>query len=148
VVGVLSPLDEPALIEILTRPKNALTKQYKKLFQMEDVELVFDESAVRAIARIAKQRETGARGLRAVMEETMLHLMYDIPSRTDVRKVVISEDTILKHAAPEVVAPARSQDKRSLIGSRPPGLHFLLIFTVLWCLPPLQRERGVVDVTR
>jgi len=103
VVGVLNPLDEPALIEILTRPKNALTKQYKKLFQMEDVELVFDESAVRAIARIAKQRETGARGLRAVMEETMLHLMYDIPSRTDVRKVVISEDTIIKHAAPEVV---------------------------------------------
>jgi ATP-dependent Clp protease ATP-binding subunit ClpX len=103
VVGVLNPLDEPALIEILTRPKNALTKQYKKLFQMEDVELVFDESAVKAIARIAKQRETGARGLRAVMEETMLHLMYDIPSRTDVRKVVISEDTILKHAAPEVV---------------------------------------------
>jgi ATP-dependent Clp protease ATP-binding subunit ClpX len=103
VVGVLNPLDEPALIEILTRPKNALTKQYKKLFQMEDVELVFDETAVRAIARIAKQRETGARGLRAVMEETMLHLMYDIPSRTDVRKVVISEDTIIKHAAPEVV---------------------------------------------
>jgi ATP-dependent Clp protease ATP-binding subunit ClpX len=91
------------LIEILTRPKNALTKQYKKLFQMEDVELVFDETAIKAIARIAKQRETGARGLRAVMEETMLHLMYDIPSRTDVRKVVISEDTILKHAAPEVV---------------------------------------------
>jgi ATP-dependent Clp protease ATP-binding subunit ClpX len=102
-VGVLNPLDEAALIEILTRPKNALTKQYKKLFQMEDVELVFDETAVKAIARIAKQRETGARGLRAVMEETMLHLMYDIPSRTDVRKVVITEDTILKHAAPEVV---------------------------------------------
>ena len=103
IVGVLDPLDEAALVEILTRPKNALTKQYKKLFQMEDVELVFDESAIRAIARLAYLRETGARGLRAVMEETMLHLMYDIPSRTDVRKVVISEDTILKHVEPEIV---------------------------------------------
>ena len=103
IVGILDPLDEPALVEILTRPKNALTKQYKKLFQMEDVELVFDESAIRAIARIAKRRETGARGLRAVMEETMLRLMYDIPSRTDVRKVVINEDTILKHVEPEIV---------------------------------------------
>jgi ATP-dependent Clp protease ATP-binding subunit ClpX len=103
IVGVLDPLDETALVEILMRPKNALTKQYKKLFQMEDVELVFDDSAIRAIARIACLRETGARGLRAVMEETMLHLMYDIPSRTDVRKVVISEDTILKHMEPEIV---------------------------------------------
>jgi ATP-dependent Clp protease ATP-binding subunit ClpX len=103
VVGVLDPLDDAALIEILTRPKNALTKQYKKLFQMEDVELIFDETDIRAIARIARQRETGARGLRSVMEETMLHLMYDIPSRTDVRKVVISEDTILKHMEPEIV---------------------------------------------
>jgi len=103
IVGVLDPLDESALIEILTRPKNALTKQYKKLFQMEDVELVFEESAVRAIARIAKRRETGARGLRAVMEETMLRLMYDIPSRSDVRKVVITEDTINKHVEPEIV---------------------------------------------
>jgi len=70
---------------------------------MEVVELTFEESAIRAIARIAKKRETGARGLRAVMEETMLRLMYDIPSRTDVRKVVINEDTILKNVEPEIV---------------------------------------------
>jgi len=77
--------------------------QLKKLFDYEKVRLTFTEGSLRAIARKALKRETGARGLRAVMEETMLHLMYDIPSRTDVRKVVISEDTIIKHAAPEVV---------------------------------------------
>jgi len=103
VVGVLEPLDEDALVEILVKPKNALTKQYKKLFQMEDVELVFDEGALRAIARIAKKRETGARGLRSVMEEAMLHIMYDIPSRSDVRKVIVSEDTIENHVEPEMV---------------------------------------------
>jgi ATP-dependent Clp protease ATP-binding subunit ClpX len=103
VVGVLDPLDEQALVEILVKPKNALTKQYKKLFQMEDVELVFEDAALTAIAHIAKERETGARGLRSVMEEAMLHIMYDIPSRSDVRKVIIGEDTILKHIEPEMV---------------------------------------------
>jgi ATP-dependent Clp protease ATP-binding subunit ClpX len=103
VVGVLDPLDEDALVEILVKPKNALTKQYKKLFQMEDVELIFEEGALRAIARIAKKRETGARGLRSVMEEAMLHIMYDIPSRSDVRKVIVSEDTIENHVEPEMV---------------------------------------------
>ena len=103
VVGVLDPLDEEALIEIMKRPKNALTKQYQKLFQMEDVELVFDEPALRAIARIAKERQTGARGLRSVMEETMLNLMYEIPSRDNVRKVIISEETVLNHIEPEMI---------------------------------------------
>jgi ATP-dependent Clp protease ATP-binding subunit ClpX len=103
VVGVLEPLDEDALVEIMKRPKNALTKQYQKLFQMEDVELVFDEPALRAIARIAKKRETGARGLRSVMEETMLNLMYEIPSRDNVRKVIISEDTVLNNIEPEMI---------------------------------------------
>jgi len=103
VVGVLDPLDEDALLEIMVRPKNALTKQYKKLFQMEDVELVFDDSALAAIARVAKQRETGARGLRSVMEETMLSIMYDIPSRPNVRKVIITEDTVINNVEPEMV---------------------------------------------
>jgi len=103
VVGVLDPLDEDALVEIMKRPKNALTKQYQKLFQMEDVELVFDEPALRAIARIAKDRETGARGLRSVLEETMLNLMYEIPSRDNVRKVIISEDTVLNNIEPEMI---------------------------------------------
>ena len=103
VVGVLDSLDEAALVEIMKRPKNALIKQYQKLFQMEDVELVFEDAALSAIARIAKNRETGARGLRSVMEETMLNLMYDIPSRDNVRKVTITEECILKNVEPEMV---------------------------------------------
>lgn len=103
IVGALDILDENALVEIMTAPKNALVKQYQKLFQMEDVELVFEEAALRAIARIAKKRETGARGLRSVMEETMLHLMYEIPSRDNVRKVIITEKTILDNVEPEMV---------------------------------------------
>jgi ATP-dependent Clp protease ATP-binding subunit ClpX len=110
VVGVLDPLDEDALVEIMLRPKNALTKQYTKLFQMEDVELVFEDAALRAIARIAKSRETGARGLRSVMEETMLHLMYEIPSRENVRKVIITEETILNNVEPEMVV---QRDRRA-----------------------------------
>jgi ATP-dependent Clp protease ATP-binding subunit ClpX len=70
---------------------------------MEDVELVFTDGANRAIARIAKTRETGARGLRAVIEDTMLHIMYDIPSKPDVRKIVITEDSILNNVEPEMV---------------------------------------------
>jgi ATP-dependent Clp protease ATP-binding subunit ClpX len=103
VVGVLDSLDEAALVEIMKRPKNALIKQYQKLFEMEDVELAFEDAALRAIARIAKERETGARGLRSVMEETMLNLMYDIPSRDNVRKVIITEDCILSNVEPEMV---------------------------------------------
>jgi ATP-dependent Clp protease ATP-binding subunit ClpX len=103
VVGVLDSLDEAALVEIMKRPKNALIKQYQKLFQMEDVELIFEDAALRAIAHIAKKRETGARGLRSVMEETMLNLMYDIPSRDNVRKVTITEDCILNNVEPEMV---------------------------------------------
>jgi ATP-dependent Clp protease ATP-binding subunit ClpX len=110
VTGVLDSLDEDALVEIMIKPKNALIKQYQKLFQMEDVELVFDDGALRAIARIAQKRQTGARGLRAVMEETMLHIMYDIPSRQNVRKVIISEDTIVKHVEPEMVV---QRDRRA-----------------------------------
>jgi ATP-dependent Clp protease ATP-binding subunit ClpX len=103
VVGVLSGLDEDALVQILTKPKNALVKQYQKLFQMEDVELVFTDDALRAIAATAKKRETGARGLRSVIEETMLHLMYEIPSNPNIRKVVVTADTILKNIEPEIV---------------------------------------------
>ncbi len=103
VVGVLDPLDEDALVQIMTMPKNALVKQYKKLFGMEDVELEFEEGALRAIAHIARKRETGARGLRSVMEEAMLRIMYDIPSRDDVRKVIITEETIRDSVEPEMV---------------------------------------------
>jgi len=110
VVGVLDDLDEDQLVEILVRPKNALVKQYQKLFQLEDVELEFSDDALRAIASIAKKRETGARGLRSVIEDTMLHIMYDIPSKPNIRKVVIRGDTILKNVAPEMIA---QRDRRA-----------------------------------
>jgi ATP-dependent Clp protease ATP-binding subunit ClpX len=110
VVGVLSDLEEDVLVDILVRPKNALVKQYQKLFQMEDVELSFTDDALRAIAHVAKKRETGARGLRSVIEETMLHIMYDIPSKPNIRKVVITADTILKNVEPEVIV---QRDRRA-----------------------------------
>jgi ATP-dependent Clp protease ATP-binding subunit ClpX len=103
VVGVLHDLNEDQLVEIMVKPKNALVKQYQKLFQMEDVELEFTPEALRAIARTALPREMGARGLRAVVEDTMLHIMFEIPSRPNVRKVVVTEETILKNAQPEII---------------------------------------------
>jgi ATP-dependent Clp protease ATP-binding subunit ClpX len=103
VVGALDELEEDVLTEILVRPKNALVKQYQKLFQMEDVELEFTDDALKAIAHIARKRETGARGLRSVIEDTMLQIMYEIPSKPNIRKVVITADTILKNVQPEMV---------------------------------------------
>ncbi len=103
VVGVLDDLEEDVLVEILVKPKNALVKQYQKLFSMEDVELVFTDDALRAIAQVARKQETGARGLRSVIEDTMLQIMYEIPSKPSIRKVVITGDTILKNVQPEMV---------------------------------------------
>jgi len=94
VIATLMELDEEALIRILTEPKNSLTKQYKKLFAMEDVEIDFREDALRAIAHKAMKRKTGARGLRSILESVLLDTMYDIPSKTDVSKVVIDESMI------------------------------------------------------
>ncbi|MAL98635.1 ATP-dependent Clp protease ATP-binding subunit ClpX [Hydrocarboniclastica marina] len=94
VVATLEELDEEALVEILTQPKNALTKQFQKLFEMEDVELDFREDALRAVARKGMERKTGARGLRSIMEAVLLDTMYQIPSETGVCKVVIDESVI------------------------------------------------------
>jgi ATP-dependent Clp protease ATP-binding subunit ClpX len=102
VVAALEELDEDAFMDILVRPKNAIAKQYQKLFEMEGVELVFEPEALRAVARLTSKRETGARGLRAVLERTMLDIMYDLPSRGNVRRCVVTADTILKHAEPEL----------------------------------------------
>ena len=101
-VATLQDLDEQALIDIMLKPKNALVKQYKKLFGMEDVELDFTPAALKAIARLATERKTGARGLRAILEMTMLHIMYDIPSRPNIRKILITEETILEKDEPQV----------------------------------------------
>jgi ATP-dependent Clp protease ATP-binding subunit ClpX len=102
VVATLEELDEEAFMDILVRPKNAIVKQYQKLFDMEGVELVFDPDALRAVAKHAAKRGTGARGLRAILERAMLEIMYDLPSRGNVRRCVVSPDTILKRAEPEL----------------------------------------------
>ena len=95
-------LDESALVDVLWRPKNALTKQYQRLFEMEDVQLKFSEGALRAIAKEAYRRKSGARGLRAIMEEIMLDVMYDLPSQTGVRECVITEDVVLHRQLPQL----------------------------------------------
>ncbi|SFB82801.1 ATP-dependent Clp protease ATP-binding subunit ClpX [Marinospirillum celere] len=100
VVATLSELDEDALIEILTAPKNALTKQYYKLFEMEGVELEFREEALRAVAEKALERKTGARGLRSILEAVLLDTMYEIPSLEGVSKVVLDESVIKGDAKP------------------------------------------------
>ena len=102
VVAALDELDEEAFMEILIKPKNALVKQYQKLFEMEGVELVFEPAALRAVSRLTAKRETGARGLRAVLERSMLEIMYELPSRGNVRRCVVTEETILEHAEPEL----------------------------------------------
>ena len=103
VVATLEELDEEALIEILKEPKNALVKQYQKLFEMEKVSLKFTDGALVAIARETLNRKTGARGLRSILENAMLDVMYEIPSQDRVKEVVINEDTILQKSRPIVL---------------------------------------------
>ncbi|RBP37610.1 ATP-dependent Clp protease ATP-binding subunit ClpX [Garciella nitratireducens] len=103
VIVTLDSLSEDTLIDILVKPKNALVKQYQKLFEIDGVKLEFDEKALRAVAKKTIQRETGARGLRAIIEEIMLDIMYEIPSRDDVEKCIITEDTVINFAKPTLV---------------------------------------------
>ena len=103
VVATLEELDEEALMSILLDPKNALTKQYKRLFEMEGVELEFREDGVRAIARKAMQRKTGARGLRTILESILLDTMYDLPSLKGVQRVVVDQSVVEGHSKPYIV---------------------------------------------
>jgi len=111
IIVTVDALDEDALIRILTEPKNALVKQYEKLFELDGVTLEFQPEALRAVAQEAMKRNTGARGLRAILEEIMLEVMYEIPSREDIAKVIITRDTILKKEKPLVVAMDRKKKK-------------------------------------
>ncbi|MBT6180023.1 MAG: ATP-dependent Clp protease ATP-binding subunit ClpX [Deltaproteobacteria bacterium] len=103
VVTTLTELDEDALVRVLTEPKNALIKQYKKLFELDEVKLSFTEDALTAIANQAIDRKTGARGLRAILETAMLDIMYDIPSEPDILEVVVSEEAVTRGERPRVV---------------------------------------------
>ena len=114
VIATLEELDEDALVQILTEPKNALTKQYSKLFDMEGVELEFRTDALKAVAKHALLRKTGARGLRSILEGVLLDTMYDIPSETDVTKVVIDESVISGDSKPLLIyAPQDKAEKKA-----------------------------------
>lgn len=119
----LSPLDKSALMDILTKPRNALVKQYQKLFELDGVELEVEEGALEAIADRAIQRKIGARGLRAIMEEIMMDVMYEIPSIDNVEKCIITRETVLNNERPLLIfgekkaLPAMKKKKRSEIDS-------------------------------
>ena len=103
VIATLFELNEDALVDILTKPRNSLIKQYQKLFEMDDVKLKFTKTALRAVAKKAITRESGARGLRAILEDAMLEMMYDVPGKPGVKEVVVSEDVIEKKEPPVMV---------------------------------------------
>jgi ATP-dependent Clp protease ATP-binding subunit ClpX len=103
IITALEELDEPALVNILSMPKNALTKQYRKLFELDGVTLKFTDGALKAIASEAIRRKAGARGLRSILEGSMLDVMYELPSRKTAREVLISEEVILKKSEPVVL---------------------------------------------
>src|SRR5688500_11317405 len=117
VIGAVSSLDREALISILVDPKNALVKQYQKIFEFEDVELSFTDDALDAIADQALLRGTGARGLRAILEEVLLNLMYELPSRTDIGKCVINAQAVLEKVNPTLVprteTPRQTRPRRA-----------------------------------
>ncbi|MBM4325238.1 MAG: ATP-dependent Clp protease ATP-binding subunit ClpX, partial [Deltaproteobacteria bacterium] len=100
VIATLSNLSLEALVDILKKPKNALVKQYQKLFDFENVKLRFTEGALTSIAKEAIKRQSGARGLRAIMENTMLDVMYELPSQPNIRECIISEEVVLNHESP------------------------------------------------
>lgn len=114
VIATLDELDEEALMQILTEPKNALTRQYQYLFDMEHVDLVFEDSALRAVAKKALERNTGARGLRSILENALLETMYDLPSRTDVGTVIVNDAVIAGEAKP-VLKAERQPDRKSVV---------------------------------
>jgi ATP-dependent Clp protease ATP-binding subunit ClpX len=103
VVATLQELNEEALVDILTKPKNALVKQYQKLFEFENVKLKFTESALRAISKEAIKRKTGARGLRSILENVMLDVMYEIPSQSNIKECIINEEVILNRENPIIL---------------------------------------------
>jgi ATP-dependent Clp protease ATP-binding subunit ClpX len=114
VIATLEELDEKALIEILKKPKNALTKQYQKLFEYDGVTLEFEEDAIEAVAKEAIKRNTGARGLRAILEQSMLEVMYELPAKTDIKKCVVTKNVILKGERPVLVFTDGTEVKTSV----------------------------------
>jgi ATP-dependent Clp protease ATP-binding subunit ClpX len=115
-VATLEDLDEPALVQILTEPKNALVKQYQRLFEMENVELNFHIDALSAIAKRAIERKTGARGLRSIMEAILLETMFDLPGLEGVEEVVISADVVNGNSRPLYIYGERAVEEQQAAG--------------------------------
>ena len=113
IITSVENLDRPALMQILTEPKNALVKQYQKLFELDGVELEVTQEALDAVADLAIKRGTGARGLRAIMEETLLGVMYEVPSKPDVAKVIITPQVVRKEEPPQLITRPAGAPKRS-----------------------------------
>ena len=113
VIATLEDLDEEALVTILTEPKNALVKQFQRLFEMENVELSFSEDALKAIARKAIDRKTGARGLRSIMEGILLDTMFELPSLEGVEEVVISPEVVEGKASPLYIYTDRKETRET-----------------------------------
>jgi ATP-dependent Clp protease ATP-binding subunit ClpX len=113
VIATLNELSEEELVSILTEPKNALVRQYRKLFQLEEVNLRFTDGALKAIAREALRRKSGARGLRSIMENVMLDIMYDLPSHPEIQECVINEEVILKHESPLLLYHGKGMESAS-----------------------------------
>lgn len=109
--ALLQELDEEALVQILTEPKNAITKQYQRLFEMDGILIEFEEDALQEVAKIAIKKKTGARGLRAILEQTMLDVMYDIPSNEKINKVIVTKASILGEESPKLLEGERIQPK-------------------------------------
>ena len=112
VIVTLSPLTAEDLMRILTEPKNAVTRQFQKFLQLDKVELVFTDGALKAAAEVALDRKTGARALRTIVEEALLEVMYEIPERTDVRKCIITEETIRERRLPLLLTKSRRRQGR------------------------------------
>lgn len=111
VVTTVTPLDQTALMQILTEPRNAIVKQYQRMFELDGVELEFDREALEAIADLAVLRKTGARGLRSIMEEVLGPIMFEVPSTDEVARVVVTRDSVINNAAPTIVprTPVRAE---------------------------------------
>lgn len=115
IIATLRELDKEALVQILVEPKNALVKQYEKLFQIDGVELVFEKDAIEAIVEKAIERKTGARGLRSIIEEIMRDIMYEIPSNPNIEKCTVTKDTVLNGAEPEIVINGQKTVRKPMV---------------------------------
>ena len=112
VIVTLSALDEKSLIRILKEPRNALVKQYQKLFEMDNSQLEFTDDALVVVAQEAIRRKTGARGLRSIMEDIMLDIMYELPHRTDIAKCVVTKEVVMNREEPIIVTSDRKKGKK------------------------------------